>query len=94
MSHGINKRHVAAWQQLQMMRCPDMWAINQFGFTWIDHDQLRTFPKTLLESGPEHGMCFGWIGADQHHDIGLGDRIKCLGAGRLAKGSPQSIAGG
>jgi len=86
-------RDIGARQQRQVMRRLHMGRTHEIDAARIDHDQLRPLAQALFHARGEHGMGVGRIGADQHDDIGLLDRIEILGAGRSPERGAQPIAG-
>ena len=59
----------------------------------IDDDQPGPFLEPALHLRSEHGVCDGRVGADDHDDVGLQDRVECLGTRRFAQGGFQSVSG-
>jgi hypothetical protein len=93
MSERGEHRDIGARQQRQVMRGLHVGRAHEIDAARIDHDQLRPLAQALLHARGEHGMGVGRIGADQHDDIGLLDRIEILSPGRSPERSAQPVAG-
>ena len=66
---------------------------HHLGAARIDHDQLGALAQPLLQARGEHRMGGGRVGADDHDDVGVLDRVEILRAGRGAEGGRQAVAG-
>ena len=89
------RRHdgdVGAGHQGQMQRL-HVRRFHHLGAARIDHDQLRALAQPLLQAGGEHRMGGGRVGADDHGDVGILDRVEILRAGGGAEGDRKAIAG-
>ena len=86
-------RDVCAGPQRQVMRRLDMRHAHQVDAPRIDDDQLGALAQPLLHARGEHRMPVGRIGADEHHHVGMLDRIEILRSGRGAERRAQPVAG-
>ena len=84
---------VGAGHQRQMVQRLDVRRLHHFGAAGIDHDQLGALAQPLLHARGEHRMRSRRIGADDHHDVGMLDRVEILRAGRGAERRRQAVAG-
>ena len=83
---------VGAGHQRQMQRL-DVRPFHHLGAARIDHDQLGALAQPLLQPRGEHRMGGRRIGADDHDDVGMLDRVEILRAGRGAERRRQAVAG-
>ena len=85
--------HIGAGFQLQVEVGLDVRRVHQVDAARIDDDQPRPLPQPLLQPRREHRVPLARIGADDHHHIGVLDRLEGLRAGRGAVGLAQAVAG-
>ena len=93
MGKAVDQRDVGAGPQLQVVVGLDVRGAHQIDAARVGDDQLRALTQAALHLRCEHRVAIGRVGADDDDDIGLHHRIEGLGAGRLANGLLQAIAG-
>ena len=93
MRHRGQYRDIGSGQQRQMVLRLDMRGADDVDAARIDHDQFGACAQTLLHARREHRMRIGRVGADDHHHVGVFDRIEILRAGRGAEGGGEAVAG-
>src|SRR5689334_1242024 len=70
----------------------DVWRVNEIGYARIDDNQLRALAQTTLHLRAEDRVAIRRVGADDHDDVRVFNRIERLGARGLTDGVLQAIA--
>src|SRR5450830_613062 len=93
VGQGIEHGDVGARAQGQMQVGATMHRVHQVDAPWVDNDQPCAFTQTAFELGGEHRVGIAGVGAHHQDHVGLHHRVETLGAGGLAQGLFQAIAG-
>ena len=84
---------IGAGPQRQMVVGLDMRRAHEIDAARIEDDQLGALAQPLLHARGEHGVPVGRVGANDHDDVGMLDRVEILGAGRGAVSGLEAVAG-
>ena len=99
VGHGRDDGHVRAGLERQVVLRLHVGRGHQVDLARVDDDELGARPaglaaQALLHARGEHGVGVRGVGADDHDDVGVLDRLEGLRAGRGAEGLAQAVAGG